>query len=70
MNLTWFQFDGQIVQRRCYNAIRHDDGDVIQVKDCVLVCSGQKEKDIPYIAKVSNFWQDSVSGNFVWKKIN
>ncbi|KAL4238928.1 Bromo adjacent y [Mactra antiquata] len=58
-------FDGQSVQRRCYNGIIHEDGDTIQVKDCVLVCSGRKEKDIPYVAKVSNFWEDPSNGEMM-----
>ena len=52
------QFDGLPVQRKCFPSIRHEDGEMIHVKDCVLVCSGRKDKDIPYVAKVTNFWED------------
>jgi len=36
------------------------------VKDCVLVCSGVKEKDIPYVAKVTNFWEELPEGLFAF----
>ena len=53
------------VDRLCYPAIRHDDGDIIRVRDCVLIKSGSRKKDIPFIAKISSFWEHSVSGKFL-----
>ena len=46
----------------CYPAIKHIEGDVIQVKDSVLLRSGAKKTDLPYIAKICAFWQDASSG--------
>ena len=48
--------------RKCYKAIKHDDGDIIQIKDCILVCSGARSRDMPYVAKVTNFWEEPHSG--------
>ena len=54
--------DAPPTKRKCYRAIRHEDGDVIQVRDCVLVRSGPRKKDIPYVAKVGDFWEDPETG--------
>lgn len=47
----------------CYPAIKHVEGDVIQVRDSVLLRSGAKKTDLPYIAKVCAFWEDAETGN-------
>lgn len=46
----------------CYPAIKHVEGDVIQVRDSVLLRSGAGKKDLPYIAKVCSFWEDAETG--------
>lgn len=46
----------------CYPAIKHIEGDVIQVRDSVLLRSGAKQTDLPYIAKVCAFWEDAETG--------
>lgn len=46
----------------CYPAIKHVEGDVIQVRDSVLLRSGAKKTDLPYIAKVCAFWEDAETG--------
>ena len=51
------QTDLQPVERTCYSAVRHVDGDVIQVRDCVLVKSGAKRTDIPFVAKIAALWE-------------
>ena len=55
------QTDVHPVERTCYPAIRHADGDVIKVRDCVLVKSGPKCTDIPFVAKIAALWD--VNGN-------
>ena len=45
-------------ERQCYSAIRHSThGDVIHVRDCVLLRSGCCKSDVPYVAKVGAFWE-------------
>lgn len=46
----------------CYPAIKHVEGDVIQVRDSVLLRSGAKTTDLPFIAKVCAFWEDAETG--------
>jgi hypothetical protein len=53
------------VARMCYPAVRHADGDIIRVRDCVLVKSGMRKKDIPYVAKIDKFWEEPESGWFL-----
>ncbi|KAI0212901.1 hypothetical protein LSAT2_002134 [Lamellibrachia satsuma] len=52
------QVDQPPVMHDCYPSICHDDGDVIKVRDCVLVKSGPRKKDIPFVGKVAAFWQN------------
>ena len=60
------QLDGQMVERSCYPAIQHADGDVIKVRDTVLVCSGPKKTDIPYVAKIAALWERENSRKFIF----
>ncbi|PVD32330.1 hypothetical protein C0Q70_07763 [Pomacea canaliculata] len=53
------------VERRCYSAIRHIDGDVIFSRDCVLLRSGSRKSDVPYVAKVAAFWEHPESGEMM-----
>lgn len=46
----------------CYPAIKHIEGDVIQVRDSVFLRSGAKKTDLPYIAKICAFWEDAETG--------
>lgn len=45
------------MERACYASIKHDDGDIIRERDCVLVKSGPRKKDIPYVAKIAALWE-------------
>ncbi|XP_013415149.1 uncharacterized protein LOC106177050 [Lingula anatina] len=49
--------DNPPVRRMCYPAIKHDDGDIIRVRDCVLLKSGPRKTDLPYVAKIAAFWE-------------
>ncbi|KAF8773548.1 Bromo adjacent homology domain-containing 1 [Argiope bruennichi] len=51
--------------RLCYPTIEHKEGDVINEKDCVLLRSGPKETDLPYVAKVSAFWENPEDGEMM-----
>ncbi|TRZ01500.1 hypothetical protein DNTS_025274 [Danionella cerebrum] len=46
--------------RRCYEGVQRD-GEVIRVRDTVLLRSGPRKKSLPYVAKVSAFWEDPES---------
>ncbi|XP_076834468.1 bromo adjacent homology domain-containing 1 protein isoform X2 [Brachyhypopomus gauderio] len=50
--------------RRCYEGVQRD-GDVIRVRDTVLLRSGPRKKSLPYVAKVSAFWEDPESGELM-----
>ncbi|KAK7104631.1 hypothetical protein V1264_019318 [Littorina saxatilis] len=51
-------FDQPAEERVSYKAIRHSThGDVIRVRDCVLLRSGGCRSDVPYVAKVGAFWE-------------
>lgn len=50
------------VERKCFPAIQHTDGDIISVRDCVLLRSGSRKSDTPYVAKVGAFWEHPETG--------
>ncbi|CAG7815605.1 unnamed protein product, partial [Allacma fusca] len=58
--------DDQPVIRRCYPAMRHDGGDVIQARDCVLLKSGPRKTDLPFVAKVAALWENPVDGEMMF----
>lgn len=51
--------------RKCYPAMRHAQGDVVRVRDCILLKSGPKAKDLPYVAKVSALWENAEDGEMM-----
>jgi hypothetical protein len=44
--------------------MRHEEGDEeVKVKDCViLLASGTRKKDLPYVAKVNSLWENPDDG--------
>ncbi|XP_035208755.1 uncharacterized protein LOC118183348 [Stegodyphus dumicola] len=51
--------------RTCYPSIQHKEGDTIYEKDCVLLRSGPKDTDLPYVAKVAAFWENPEDGEMM-----
>ena len=49
------------VLRTCFEGV-HRDGEVIRVRDTVLLRSGPRKKTLPFVAKISALWQDPESG--------
>lgn len=62
--LFLFQSDDTVVTRTCYPAMRHAEGDIIQPRDCVLLKSGQRKGDLPFVAKISALWENPEDGKF------
>uniref|UniRef100_UPI00398ED0C5 bromo adjacent homology domain-containing 1 protein-like n=1 Tax=Pristiophorus japonicus TaxID=55135 RepID=UPI00398ED0C5 len=54
----------ELLIRKCYPAVQRD-GEVIKVRDTVLLKSGPRKKSIPYVAKVSALWEDPTSGELM-----
>lgn len=54
--------------RKSFEGI-HRDGDVIRVRDTVLLKSGPRKKTLPYVAKVSALWEEPESGRLVIQNI-
>ncbi|VVC29176.1 Hypothetical protein CINCED_3A017086 [Cinara cedri] len=53
------------VLRKCYPCMRHMQGDTIYARDCVLLKSGSRKNDLPFIAKIANLWEDPVNGEMM-----
>uniref|UniRef100_A0A3B4ZHN9 Bromo adjacent homology domain-containing 1 protein-like n=1 Tax=Stegastes partitus TaxID=144197 RepID=A0A3B4ZHN9_9TELE len=47
--------------RQCYEGVERD-GEVIRVRDTVLLRSGPRKKSLPYVAKISALWEDPKTG--------
>ena len=51
------------VDRICFTGMRHEEGDEeVAVKDCILLASGSRKKDLPYVAKVNSLWENPDDG--------
>ena len=62
----YFQNEELPVERICYPSMRHEEGDEeVAVKDCILLASGNRKKDLPYIAKVSSLWESPEDGEMM-----
>lgn len=55
------QGDDKTVLRQCYEGVERD-GEVIRVRDTVLLRSGPRKKTLPYVAKISALWEDPRTG--------
>ncbi|XP_014061762.1 bromo adjacent homology domain-containing 1 protein isoform X1 [Salmo salar] len=52
------------VLRKCFEGVQRD-GEVIRVRDTVLLRSGTRKKSLPYVAKISALWKDPESGEMM-----
>lgn len=59
-----FQSDDVQVVRMRYTSMVHDCGDVIRSGDCVLLRSGGKKNELPYVAKVAALWENPDDGKY------
>ncbi|XP_068004627.1 bromo adjacent homology domain-containing 1 protein [Melanerpes formicivorus] len=50
--------------RKSYQAVERD-GEVIRVRDTVLLKSGPRKKSMPYVAKISALWEDPKTGELM-----
>ena len=51
------------MERICFTGMRHEEGDEeVAVKDCILLASGPRKKDLPYVAKVNSLWENPDDG--------
>lgn len=62
--VVFAQNDDTPVLRKCYPCMRHMQGDTIYARDCVLLKSGSRKNDLPFIAKIANLWEDPVNGEW------
>lgn len=50
------------VPRICYSSMKHVEGDVVSPRDCILLASGNRKKDLPFVAKVTALWENPDDG--------
>jgi len=50
------------VPRICYASMKHVEGDVVRPRDCILLASGNRKRDLPFVAKVTAFWENPDDG--------
>lgn len=50
---------------KCFPAMRHLEGDIIRVRDCVLLKSGPKKTDLPFVAKIVALWESIEDGEMM-----
>jgi len=42
--------------------MKHIEGDVVQPRDCIVLASGHRKRDLPFIAKVTSLWENPEDG--------
>lgn len=42
--------------------MRHVSGDVLKPRDCVLLKSGPRKADLPFVAKIAALWENPDDG--------
>lgn len=47
--------------RKCFEGVQRD-GELIRVRDTVLLKSGPRKKSLPFVAKISSLWEEPESG--------
>ncbi|KAL6267804.1 hypothetical protein P5V15_000875 [Pogonomyrmex californicus] len=52
--------------RRCYASMSHESGDVLRPRDCVLLKSGTRKGDLPYVAKIAALWENPDDGEMMF----
>ncbi|XP_056643021.1 uncharacterized protein LOC130449310 [Diorhabda sublineata] len=57
--------DELTILRRCYPAMRHEGGDKIAPKDCVLLKAGPRKNDLPFVAKIAALWENPEDGEMM-----
>lgn len=62
--IVGLQGDDETVLRQCYEGVERD-GEVIRVRDTVLLRSGPRKKSLPYVAKISALWEDPRTGEVI-----
>eukprot|EP00064_Thunnus_orientalis_P006871 superscaffoldBa00000736_g6890 len=53
-----------LVLRKCFEGVQRD-GELIRVRDTVLLKSGPRKKTLPYVAKISALWEEPESGELM-----
>ncbi|XP_068565082.1 bromo adjacent homology domain-containing 1 protein [Cebidichthys violaceus] len=56
--------EDETAPRQCYEGVARD-GEVIHVRDTVLLRSGPRKKSLPYVAKISALWEDPKTGELM-----
>ncbi|CAK9820297.1 Bromo adjacent homology domain-containing 1 protein [Anthophora quadrimaculata] len=52
--------------RRCYVSMKHESGDVLRPRDCVLLKSGPRKADLPFVAKIAALWENPDDGEMMF----
>ncbi|XP_061698795.1 bromo adjacent homology domain-containing 1 protein [Syngnathoides biaculeatus] len=53
-----------MVPRKCFQGVQRD-GELIRVRDTVLLKSGPRKKSLPYVAKISALWEEPETGELM-----
>uniref|UniRef100_A0A8C3A277 BAH domain-containing protein n=2 Tax=Cyclopterus lumpus TaxID=8103 RepID=A0A8C3A277_CYCLU len=56
--------EDETAPRQCYEGVERD-GEVIHIRDTVLLRSGPRKKTLPYVAKISALWDDPKTGELM-----
>ena len=60
--IIFLQNEEAPVPRICYASMKHVEGDVVRPRDCILLASGNRKRDLPFVAKVTALWENPEDG--------
>lgn len=52
--------------RQCYVSMKHESGDILRPRDCVLLKSGPRKADLPFVAKIAALWENPDDGEMMF----
>lgn len=46
--------------------MKHTSGDILRPRDCVLLRSGPRKADLPFVAKIAALWENPDDGTKIF----
>ncbi|KAE8750411.1 hypothetical protein FOCC_FOCC002970 [Frankliniella occidentalis] len=65
LHRVFLNCDDPPVLRKCYPAMQHDEGDNITLGDTILLKSGTRKIDLPFVARVIHLWENPEDGEMM-----
>lgn len=65
LHRVFLNCDDPPVLRKCFPAMQHEEGDNITLGDTILLKSGTRKIDLPFVARVIHLWENPEDGEMM-----